>query len=138
MLVQEGGDTVIKLKDKERVLRHLIELCPSNKGSITALTDELFFSLPNITDTDFVNCIISLREDGYIKTRFFDDKQELHLYVEIVFLPKAYFFHDSQEIERKALRKDTRRYWITTIVAIIGAFTGTVALLWQLWTSLTP
>lgn len=128
-----------KLKDKKRVLAHLISLRDPNTGIIYK-PKHLLSSLRGVSREDFDIALEALEADGLIKVQYLGSQDEYDGIYSIQFFPAAFYEQDAQKALRREKWKESRRYWITTgiaLAALLRAFWPELCALWgvisKLW-----
>lgn len=131
---------MVKLRDKERVLARLLELRNPNTNSIYR-PPHLLSSFPGLTEDEVILVLNALQSEGLIKVATAPDLDESDNIHVISFGDRAPFYLEEQAKHREERKSDTRRYWITTIIAIIALvksflpeIRAVLAWLWQLLT----
>ena len=120
-----------KLKDKERVLAHLISLRDPNTGIIYK-PKHLLSSLRGVSREDFDIALEALEADGLIKVQYLGSQDEYDGIHTIQFFPAAFYEHDAQKAARREKWIESRRYAINTGISIASFIIAAIALLAQL------
>ena len=120
-----------KLKDKARVLAHLISLRDPNTGIIYK-PKHLLSSLRGVSREDFDIALEALEADGLIKVQYLGSQDECDGIHTIQFFPAAFYEQDAQKAARREKWVESRRYAINTAISSASFIIAAIALLAQL------